>query len=60
VGYLTDSQIINSVKLLNAAPPDGSAVKESDLTVVQKMKQFEGSNRWIQAAADANDVTKKT
>ncbi|MDR1447352.1 MAG: phosphatase PAP2 family protein [Candidatus Ancillula sp.] len=59
-GYLTDGQVIDSVELLNAAPKDGSAAKELDLEVVKKMKNLEGSSRWIQAAADANDVTKKT
>jgi acid phosphatase (class A) len=56
VGYLADKQKIDSIKLLNAAPADNSDAKQLDLWVANKMQTLEGTDRWIQAAADGNDI----
>mgnify|MGYP003590836490 CR=1 FL=1 len=53
-GYLTASQVPNSLKILPLPPQENSAGQVRDNAIFQDMQAQEGSARWAQAAVDAD------
>lgn len=53
-GYLTASQVPNSLKILPLPPQENSAGQVCDNAIFQDMQAQEGSARWAQAAVDAD------
>ena len=53
-GYLTESQVPNSLKILPLPPQENSAGQIRDKAIFQDMQAQKGSASWAQAAIDAD------